>query len=191
MEVSGARNKPAAVTGRRTIGRERRRSLGTLAAVLFGGSLTFAPSSGADHKDTQKPMPWTRITAHWNNGTLPPPHRRSGVLDVQADGTFTRTERRGYGDDAANAEVSEGMIDTAALSALTNRLEALGLWTIRWQEAERHPVGGSMRWVIVSEPDGRVAVPAFPVDAQVEAARNIVDAVLGAAPRQPQSSRTP
>lgn len=154
-----------------------------LASVLFGGCLAFTTSSGADRKDTQKPMPWTRITAHWNNGTLPPPHRRSGTLELQADGAFTRTLRRGYGDEAANAEVTEGRIDAAALSALTTQLEALGLRTIRWQEAERHPVGGSMRWIVVSGPEGNVTVPAFPVDSQREAARQVFDAVMAAVPR--------
>lgn len=128
---------------------------------------------------------WSRITASWNNGSLPPPHRRSGQLTIHADGRFQRLAMQGYDADAANIVRSEGRIDEAALATLRRKLVELDVYSTRWQEDPRPPVGGPMRWVSIETAAETITVPPFPIVAQAERARAVFDAVRAVEPRDP------
>lgn len=123
-----------------------------LAIVLLMG---MSGAAASDPEEESGAMTWTSMTAHWNNGTLPPPHRRSGTVVVRADGAWTRTDRQGYGNEANDATVTHGRMTATSLAALKHRFDSEGFATVRWQEADRHPVGGPMRWLSVQTPGAR------------------------------------
>lgn len=154
-----------------------------LALILV---LLFLPASSpmlARSANAPAATDWSRITASWNNGSLPPPHRRSGQLTIHADGRVERVAMHGYDADAANTVRSEGRIDETALATLRRQLDELDAYNTRWQEEPRPPVGGPMRWVSIETATETITVPPFPVATQVERARAVFDAVRAAVPR--------
>jgi len=148
-----------------------------LCAVFMPGRAGAGETYGNQEPDT---MPWITISAHWNNGSLPPPHRRSGSLVLHNNGNHERTELRGYAKDGGSTTTTRGRISFPELVALTNALDAAGIHEIPWQEAKEHPVGGSMRWLSVTTEGGNIDIPAFPIDSQKAKADEMFDLVMQA-----------
>lgn len=126
---------------------------------------------------------WTKISAFWNNGTLPPPHRRSGSLELRSNGEGRQVLVSGYQADDANSVAQVFAVDAASLKALTEQLVALKAFSTRWQELNPHPVGGSMRWLRIETEAGTIEVPPFPVAKQRERAEQIFAAVKAVVPK--------
>lgn len=148
-------------------------------AVVFA-SLWIPSIAGADMK--QHLPSWTQISAFWNNGTVPPPHRRSGRLVIGANGQARRVQVRGYDPNPDTETVQAFELDSATLQALTAQLDALKAFSTRWQVLDPHPIGGSMRWVHIETSRGTIEVPAFPVPSQRERADQIFAAIAAVVP---------
>jgi hypothetical protein len=157
------------------------------ALALILALLSLPASSPMPTRSANAPAAadWSRITASWNNGSLPPPYRRSGQLTIHADGRFERVAMQGYDAEAGNTVRSDGRIDQAALATLRRKLVELDVYNTRWQEEPRPPVGGPMRWVSIETAAETITVPPFPVAEQTERARAVFDAVRAVEPRDP------
>lgn len=149
--------------------------------VLIGLLLPSPHVSAADMTPDTKS--WTKISAFWNNGTLPPPHRRSGSLELLANGEGRQVLVKGYQADDANSVAQVFTVDASSLKALTEQLVALKAFSTRWQELSPHPVGGSMRWLQIETTTGTIEVPPFPVGKQRERAEQIFAAVKAIVPK--------
>ena len=125
---------------------------------------------------------WTRISVFWNNGSLPPPHRRSGSLVLAANGHGTQTLVQGYHADAASTTKQAFVVSAATLAVLGDQLLQHKAFSTRWQELEPHPVGGSMRWLQIETASGVVEIPPFPIGKQRARADAIISAVRAVVP---------
>ena len=127
-------------------------------------------------------MVWSTLSAHWNNGTLPPPHRRSGSVIIHSDGHGERHSVRGYDTSAENTVVVPFQLTQEQVDHLSRELVRLNAFDTQWKELDQHPVGGRMRWVTIEHAGGRVSVPPFPIARQAELANKIHEAITAAAP---------
>ncbi|AVP97466.1 hypothetical protein C7S18_09770 [Ahniella affigens] len=133
---------------------------------------------------------WTRISVFWNNGSLPPPHRRSGSLVLEANGQGTQSLVQGYHVDAASTTKQDFVVAAAKLAALSEQLRKLKAFSTRWQALEPHPVGGSMRWLRIETASGVIEIPPFPIAKQRERAAEIIAAVKAVVPALNASEMT-
>ena len=120
-------------------------------------------------------MPPVTISYSSDNGSVPPPHRRSLSAALDADGALRVERTRGYGDADREIEVSTAAPDVVA--ALVEDLRRLGLFTTAWSEPDRRVVGGSARRVEVRVGDDHAVIPSAVVAEQREARDAIVACV--------------
>jgi hypothetical protein len=80
------------------------------------------------------------LTLTTDNGSLPPPYRKSERITLDASGVIHRRRTRGYVD----SDVTETTATLAreAMDALADDLDALGLFETAWTAPERPSVGG-------------------------------------------------
>ncbi len=153
---------------------------GLLLAVL--AMMSPAGEAAGKREALEQTVRWNTVSAHWNNGTLPPPYRRSGSVTIHSDGRGERASVRGYVADAENTVTASFQLTPEQLKHLSSELVRLKAFETRWKELDQHPVGGRMRWVTIQQENGGVSVPPFPVAAQAERAGQIHDLIMSAAP---------
>jgi len=114
-----------------------------------------------------------------NNGSLPPPHRRSTQITITAAGEGCYSRLQGYDqDDPAQRFATNFTLDEAALQGFARRVRQLGVMDLRWREQSRPPVGGPVVLVRLSQSGRTVDVPAFPDTSQQDLAAALRSAVL-------------
>lgn len=117
-----------------------------------------------------------------DNGSVPPPYRRSTSIEIAADGSGRLVRLLGYDlQDPAQRFEYAFILTGDQQQALARRLEELGLWTTRWRERQRVPVGGPHVHLRFSRGDQKIVLPAYPVahqEAAVEALRSEVRALV-------------
>ncbi len=94
------------------------------------------------------------IVVSSNNGSLPPPHRRSTEIRIDADGGARFEKRLGYDlQDAKQRFEHTFLLSAEQRSALSALINELRIFETPWREVERPTVGGSS--VVVSCSDGK------------------------------------
>ena len=117
-----------------------------------------------------------------DNGSVPPPYRRSTSIEIAADGSGRMMRLLGYDQQDPAQRFEFAFVLTAEQQqAFARRLDELGLWTTRWRERERVPVGGPHVHLSFRRGDEKVVLPAYPVarqEAAVDALRSAVRALV-------------
>jgi hypothetical protein len=117
-----------------------------------------------------------------DNGSVPPPYRRSTSIEIAADGSGRLVRLLGYDQqDPAQRFEYAFKLSATQQQAFARRLEELGLWTTRWRERERVPVGGPYVHLSFRRGDEKAVLPAYPVqrqEAAVEMLRSEVRALV-------------
>lgn len=120
-----------------------------------------------------------------DNGSLPPPHRRSTLLEVRADGSATLEKLRGYKREPGALNSIDFEVDPVVHRQLSERIAELGLLSREILAAERHPVGGGTVQLCFSGTGGEVRFPRFPADpADVELRDGLASAVKALIPER-------
>lgn len=125
-----------------------------------------------------------------DNGSVPPPYRRSTSIEVAADGSGRLVRLLGYDrqDPAQRFEYAFALTGEQ-LQAFARRLEELGLWSTRWRERERVPVGGPYVHLSFRRGDQKVVLPAYPVQRQEAAVETLRSEVRALVPEAANAAR--
>lgn len=130
------------------------------------------------------------VDYHGDNGSLPPPYRRSTEIRIDSQGNGTLTRLRGYDrQDPAQRFQQAFVVPPARQREFAQRLQQLGLWTTRWRERERVPVGGPLVHLSFRRADQSVTLPAFPVASQQDAVDALRAEVLALVPEDATAAR--
>lgn len=130
------------------------------------------------------------IQYHGDNGSLPPPYRRSTSISVDGEGRGRLIRRHGYDlTDPAQAFESDFVLSVDQRLAFARRLEELGAWKVRWKEQSRPPVGGPLVHLRLTSGERVIEVPAFPVASQQELASQLREAVTALVPESVGDAR--
>jgi len=108
----------------------------------------------------------------WNNGSLPPPYRKSGVVTLKADGSGTNERFKSYDREVVSSH--EFHLTPPEAEALALALEDLGLWRIGWAKPEKPVVGGSTSTVSAMWGERATKIPFIVCAEQAEAKREII-----------------
>jgi hypothetical protein len=136
------------------------------------------------------PVDAVSVQYHGDNGTLPPPYRRSTEIQIDAAGQGTLLRVRGYDrNDPAQRFEKAFAVSPERYRAFARRLDELGLWTTRWRERERVPVGGPLVSVSFSRGEQEVTLPAFPLASQQDAVDALRAEVLALVPEAATAAR--
>ncbi|MCO6384967.1 hypothetical protein [Oceanicola sp. 502str15] len=117
-----------------------------------------------------------------DNGSLPPPHRRSFSADIRTDGTATIRRCRGYGEDACVEEVIT--LPDGAMKAIIAAVRDSGLAATPARKNDRPPIGGKGDWGRVWLNGEELALPRSPDPADAARVRAVLDTIKGAIPEQ-------
>jgi len=113
-----------------------------------------------------------------DNGTVPPPFRRSLRIDIDAEGRGRVTRQIGYNvGDAANRIEIDFAPASEALSALARLIDRLNVFEHNWARAEDTPTGGPLTYLSIQRGATRVRIPPYPLDALRAAADSLRSAV--------------
>lgn len=130
------------------------------------------------------------IEYHGDNGSLPPPYRRSTSISVDARGRGSLVRRHGYDlTDSAQAFEADFVLSVDQRQALARRLDELGAWEVRWKEQSRPPMGGPVVHLRLTSGERVIAVPAFPVASQQALAAELRAAVTALVPESVGEAR--
>jgi hypothetical protein len=130
------------------------------------------------------------VQYHGDNGSLPPPHRRSTEIVVDAAGHGMLTRVHGYDrNDPAQRFERSFTVSPRQREIFARRLDELGLWTTRWRERERVPVGGPLVHVGFRRGEQSVSLPAFPLASQQDAVEALRAEVLALVPAAVSAAR--
>ncbi len=150
------------------------RVLSSLAAIML------AMTVGAASPDSTTRF---SIVVSGNNGSLPPPHRRSTEIRINADGKAQFEKRLGYDlQDSKQRFEYAFQISADQRSALAALISELRVFETPWREVERPTVGGSS--VVVSCSDGKreLRIPSQLLPEQRAARDRLVAAVQSLVP---------
>ena len=125
-----------------------------------------------------------------DNGSVPPPHRRSTDIRIDADGSGTLTRLHGYDhSDSSQRFETAFVVSPEQRQRFAQRLQQLGLWDTRWRERDRVPVGGPRVYLLFSRGGQKVTLPAFPITRQQEAVDALRAEVLALVPETATAAR--
>lgn len=140
-------------------------------------------------ESTAKPLP-IAVRYLGNNGSLPPPYRRSTEIVIDADGQGVLRRRHGYDlTDRAQLFEQAFSLTPTAMESFGLRMAELGAMDHAWREQSRPPVGGSVILVRLTQGDQVVEVPAFPIASQQELAGSVRAAVMALVPDSVSDAR--
>jgi len=118
-----------------------------------------------------------------DNGSVPPPYRRSTDIRIDADGSGTLTRLHGYDhSDSSQRFETAFVVSPEQRHQFNQRLQQRGLWDTRWHERENVPVGGPRVSLSFSRGAQKVTLPAFPITRQQEAVDALRAEVLALVP---------
>lgn len=125
-----------------------------------------------------------------NNGSLPPPYRRSTEIIIDATGQGLLRRRHGY-DLTDQAQLFEQVfsLTPAEMESFGRRVAELGAMDHAWREQLRPPVGGSVVVLRLTQGDQVVEIPAFPITSQQPLAAEVRAAVMALVPASVREAR--
>lgn len=130
------------------------------------------------------------IQYHGDNGSLPPPYRRSTSISIDAQGRGSLIRRHGYDlTDPAQAFAADFVLSIDQRQAFARRVDELGAWKVRWKEQSRPPVGGPLVHLRLTSGERVIEVPAFPVASQQALAAELRAAVTALVPESVGAAR--
>ncbi len=125
-----------------------------------------------------------------DNGSVPPPYRRSTDIRLDADGRGTLTRLHGYDrSDSSQRFDAAFVVSPEQRHQFAQRLQQLGLWDTRWREREGVPVGGPRVYLSFRRGAQKVTLPAFPITRQQEAVDALRAEVLALVPETATAAR--
>ncbi len=118
-----------------------------------------------------------------DNGSLPPPHRRSSEIRIEADGQAEFESLLGYdrGDPQRRLR-SSFVLDAAQRAQLIDLCARLAVFSTDWREVERPHVGGSGVSFVLSDGRQTARIPRQPIESQRRARDELVAAVQALVP---------
>ena len=123
-----------------------------------------------------------------NNGSVPPPYRRSTEVVIDAKGRGRVSRLLGYDrTDAAQRYAIEFTTSAAVMHAVAAAMDSLGVFTTRWRERPEAPVGGSTTAVKISRGEITVRLPIHAIEAQCAAVAAIIAALRELIPAETQA----
>lgn len=137
-------------------------------------------------------LPGVAVEYHGDNGSVPPPYRRSTSITIDAEGHGRLLRLHGYDhSDAAQRFEFAFVLAAERRAAFARRLQELKLWETRWREppAERMPIGGPLVHLRFRRGEEQVAVPPVPVAKQRELAQELRAEVLALLPAEAIAAR--
>jgi hypothetical protein len=125
------------------------------------------------------------VSLQSDNGSVPPPYRRSTSIVIDATGHGVYESLSGYDREAPGQRYrAEFTLDAEARAAFAAEVERLGVFGRNWRERDKVPVGGPLRSASLSRGEQRVRIPPFPVDDDAEAAREVLAAIRALVPEE-------
>jgi hypothetical protein len=125
------------------------------------------------------------ISLHSDNGSVPPPHRRSTSIEIDAAGHGVYESLSGYDREAPGmCYRAEFTLGAEARAAFAAEIERIGVFDRAWREREKVPVGGPLRSASLSRGEQRVRIPPFPVEKDAQAAREVLAAIHALVPEE-------
>lgn len=151
--------------------------------IVWMGLGAMLATGGADQ--AAAPRPPLSVALHADNGSLPPPHRRSTEVHIDATGQARYTYLVGYDREDPQRRYEETfLVPPVAHAELDALLDREAVFDTTWQETPRRPVGGPMTLLSFARDDRQVRIPPFPIEPQQEAARSLAAAVLTLLPAE-------
>lgn len=118
-----------------------------------------------------------------DNGSLPPPHRRSSEIRIEADGSAEYASLLGYDRSDPQRQLrSSFALDAAQRAQLIDLCARLAVFSTDWQEDERPHVGGSGVALMLSDGSRTVRIPRQPIESQRPARDGLVAAIHALVP---------
>ena len=131
----------------------------TVWSITFALTLTLAPFAAlAD----DAPVLAEYFT---NSGTLPPKYAWSTVVTLREDGSLTLKHCRGYDTEGPACQLLEARVPADEVQAIRDAALASGLAADPAEPSDNVPVGGGTVSGAVYLDGQRLALPAFPVEA--------------------------
>lgn len=125
------------------------------------------------------------ISLHSDNGSLPPPYRRSTSIEIDAEGHGVYESLSGYDREAPGMLYrAEFTLDAKARSAFAAEIERIGVFDRAWREREKVPIGGPLHSASLVRGEQRVRIPPFPVERDAQAAREVLAAIHALVPEE-------
>lgn len=130
------------------------------------------------------------VSLHSDNGSVPPPYRRSTSIRIDAAGHGVYESLSGYDREAPGQLYrAEFAVGAEARSAFAAEIARLGVFERNWRERDKVPVGSPLRSASLARGEQRVRIPPFPVEEDTEAAREVLAAIHALVPEEVLSGR--
>ena len=123
------------------------------------------------------------ITLTSDNGSVPPPHRRSTELSIESDGRARMEARRGYDlTDADQRHAIEFQLTADQQRRLSLQCDISGVFSTTWQEVERPNIGGSSMLLSIRDGQRSVRIPGQLIEPQRYALDQLVAMIRALVP---------
>ncbi len=124
-----------------------------------------------------------------DNGTVPPPYRRSTRIEVDTDGNARLTRLCGYDltDPRRRLELAF-QVAAQPLDEFNQLVDALGVFDQQWIPGTDATVGGPLTYLSLQRGDIRVRIPPHPCSRQGDAAEALRNAVRALVPGEAVAS---
>lgn len=151
---------------------------------MFGswvlGWLSVAAMLPAADAGTAEPV---AVSLRLDNGSVPPPYRRSTSIVIDTAGRGVYESLAGYDREAPGQLYrAEFALDADRQKAFAAEIGRLGVFGRNWREREKVPVGGPLRSATLTRGEQQVRIPPFPIEADVESAREVLAAIQALVP---------
>lgn len=118
-----------------------------------------------------------------DNGSLPPPHRRSSEIRIEPDGSAAYESLLGYDrSDSRNRLLSNFVLDAAQRAQLIDLCARLAVFSTEWREVERPNVGGPSVVLMLSDGNRTARIPSQPIESQRAARDELVTSIQALVP---------
>lgn len=126
-----------------------------------------------------------------DNGSLPPPHRRSSEIRIEADGSAEFESLLGYDRSDPQRQLrSSFVLDAGQRGRLIDLCARLAVFSTNWQEVERPNVGGPGVALILSNGSHTARIPRQPIEAQRAARDELVAGIHALVPELLRAQHT-
>lgn len=127
------------------------------------------------------PSEWS-LRYDWAAGTMPPPHHYEIAIGVASDGEGWMEMVPGYPGEGTPVWRESFPVSAADVGALRELMEARGIFSEEWTEAEDLPVGGSLEWMVVEADGRRYEIPSRLSDEDRARVEPVYDAIRSLVP---------
>lgn len=147
---------------------------------LVPGWLSVAAVLLATDPCTAEPV---AVSLRLDNGSVPPPYRRSTSIVIDTAGRGVYESLAGYDREAPGQLYrAEFILDADRQNAFAAEVKRLRVFERSWHELDKIPVGGPLRSATLTRGEQQVRIPPFPIEADVESAREVLAAIQALVP---------